>query len=169
MPIEFNCSQCDSHLRIADEHAGKKGRCPTCQSLFDIPSNQDFKVGSPFPTGSDAERTQEYYQPASKPDFPNENNPYATPTSTGHAGMRGRKAPHRGTQIFVFSILGLFCCFPFGIIAWVMANEDLAKMRRGTMDASGKSFTQAGRVIGIVTVALNGISIIYNLLTFVFA
>ncbi len=57
-------------------------------------------------------------------------------------------------MILVFGILGIVLCFIFGIVAWVMANGDLAAMREGTMDASGEGLTQAGKICGIVSVVL---------------
>ncbi len=57
-------------------------------------------------------------------------------------------------MILVFGILGIVICVIFGIVAWVMGNGDLAAMRDGTMDASGEGLTQAGRICGIVSVAL---------------
>lgn len=62
--------------------------------------------------------------------------------------------PHRGPTILVLGILGITVCFPLGIIAWVMANTDLAQMRCGLMDPSGRGLTQAGQVLGIVSVAI---------------
>jgi hypothetical protein len=62
--------------------------------------------------------------------------------------------PHRGTLILVFGILGLVCCFIFGIIAWVMGNGDLREMDMGRMDPSGRGLTQAGKICGIISVAL---------------
>lgn len=37
MPIEFRCPQCGKLLRTPDASAGKKGKCPHCQSVNDIP------------------------------------------------------------------------------------------------------------------------------------
>jgi hypothetical protein len=164
MPIEFNCDQCGTLLRIADEHAGKKGRCPTCQSLFDIPGGVPKGSDSEFDDFHIDERTQDYTKPAPKPDYTIDDNPYATPRPTGFTGIRPVRysQPHRGTQILVFAILGMVCCFPFGIIAWVMANEDLRKMRSGVMDPSGLGITQAGRVIGIISLVLIGISVVID-------
>ena len=62
--------------------------------------------------------------------------------------------PHRGALILVLGILGLvFCafCAPF---AWFLGNEDLAKMRAGTMDPEGEGLTQAGRIMGIIGTVL---------------
>jgi hypothetical protein len=58
--------------------------------------------------------------------------------------------PHRGGTILALGILGWVVCFPLGIAAWVMGNEDLAKMDRGQMDRSGEGLTRAGRILGIV-------------------
>ncbi len=37
MSIELNCTQCGTLLRLADEHAGKRARCPDCQYIFTVP------------------------------------------------------------------------------------------------------------------------------------
>ena len=59
-------------------------------------------------------------------------------------------APHRGAMILTFGILGIACCFPFGIAAWIMGNTDLAQIEAGMMDPSGKGTTNAGRICGII-------------------
>jgi len=35
--IEFECSQCKKPVKVPDQHAGKKGRCPYCKANVDIP------------------------------------------------------------------------------------------------------------------------------------
>jgi hypothetical protein len=62
--------------------------------------------------------------------------------------------PHRATLILILGILGLVLCMPLGIAAWVMGNADLAAMNRGEVDPTGRGMTEAGRVVGIVSVAL---------------
>ena len=62
--------------------------------------------------------------------------------------------PHRGATVLVLGILGIVVCFILGIIAWIMGNTDLSAMRAGTMDPSGEGLTQAGRICGIISVAL---------------
>jgi hypothetical protein len=37
MPIEFNCQTCQRLVRTPDNTAGKKGKCPYCGSMMDIP------------------------------------------------------------------------------------------------------------------------------------
>lgn len=62
--------------------------------------------------------------------------------------------PHRGVVILVFGILGLVVCQPFGIAAWVMGNTDLHEMSLGWMDPSGRDFTNAGRICGMVATGI---------------
>jgi hypothetical protein len=62
----------------------------------------------------------------------------------------GRVAPHRGTMILIFGVLGLAMCGAFGIVAWVMGKRDLAEIAAGRMDPSGKDQTQIGYILGIV-------------------
>lgn len=37
MAIEFDCPACEATIRVKDEAAGKKGRCPKCKALLLIP------------------------------------------------------------------------------------------------------------------------------------
>lgn len=62
--------------------------------------------------------------------------------------------PHRGVIILVFGILSFVVCPFFGIAAWVMGNEDLRQMSAGRMDPTGRDMTNAGRICGIVSVAI---------------
>lgn len=72
--------------------------------------------------------------------------------------------PHRGVLILVFGILSIVCCFIFGIVAWVMANNDLREMTAGRMDPNGRGLTNAGRICGIVGIVLQILGIVLQLL-----
>ena len=56
MSIQFYCTHCSSELRVADENAGKSARCPSCQSIIQVPDaaglqNRDVAPplsGNPF-------------------------------------------------------------------------------------------------------------------------
>jgi len=72
----------------------------------------------------------------------------------------GYLQPHRGTLILVFSILSWFICIIFGIVAWVLANNDLAEMQAGRMDPSGEGLTKAGKIISIVHICFAGFVIV---------
>ena len=68
--------------------------------------------------------------------------------------------PHHGTLILVFGILGLVICAPLGIAAWVMGSGDLKQMDSGAMDPSGRSMTNAGRILGMIATILLGIGVL---------
>ena len=67
--------------------------------------------------------------------------------------------PHRGVMILVFGILGLVICVIFGIVAWVMGGGDLRAMAEGRMDPTGEGLTKAGRICGMISVALTVVGI----------
>lgn len=70
-------------------------------------------------------------------------------------------SPHRGVLILVLGILSIFCCLICGIIAWIMGNNDLRQMTAGTMDPSGRGLTNAGKICGIVGIAVQIVGIIF--------
>jgi hypothetical protein len=74
--------------------------------------------------------------------------------------------PHRGTLILVLGILGLVICGPLGIAAWVMGSGDLKEMNAGTMDPSGRSLTNAGKICGIIASILTIIGVVIFILVF---
>ena len=71
---------------------------------------------------------------------------------------------HRGVLILVLGILSIVCCFICGIITWVLANGDLKEMAAGRMDPSGRGLTQAGKICGIVGIALQIVVLVLQLL-----
>jgi len=71
---------------------------------------------------------------------------------------------HRGVLVLVLGILSIVCCFICGIIAWVMANGDLKEMTAGRMDPSGRGLTQAGKICGIVGIAIQIVVLVLQLL-----
>jgi hypothetical protein len=75
--------------------------------------------------------------------------------------------PHRGVLILVFGILGLVVGQFFGIAAWVMGNNDLQEMNYGQMDPSGRDFTKAGRICGMIATGLLVLQVV--VMTVVFA
>lgn len=62
---------------------------------------------------------------------------------------------HRGPLILVLGILSLVLCgIVTAIPAWVMGHNDLKAMAAGTMDPSGRSLTNAGRICGMISTIL---------------
>ena len=45
MAIELLCQKCSAKLRVPDEHAGKKARCPSCGAVTDVPSAERLGLG----------------------------------------------------------------------------------------------------------------------------
>lgn len=67
--------------------------------------------------------------------------------------------PHRGGMILTFGIVGLVFCWTFialvfSALAWVFAVQDLRAMDDGRTDDSGRGSTNAGKILGIVSLAL---------------
>jgi hypothetical protein len=76
--------------------------------------------------------------------------------------------PHRGTLILVFGILGLVSCQIFGLVAWIMGNNDLREMDAGLMDPEGRSNTSAGRICGMIATIMMAVILIFILIAFLF-
>jgi DNA-directed RNA polymerase subunit M/transcription elongation factor TFIIS len=46
MSIEFYCTNCSKQLRVADDKAGKKCKCPSCQTTLAIPTSGEPTITS---------------------------------------------------------------------------------------------------------------------------
>lgn len=60
----------------------------------------------------------------------------------------------QATTILVLGILGIICCVPFGIAAWVMGNRELEAIDAGRRNPENRGSANAGKILGIVSVAL---------------
>jgi predicted Zn finger-like uncharacterized protein len=85
MPLEFKCPACQAALRVKDEHAGKKMKCPKCAKVIAIPEKQAEEVfedvevvdeeaaesaGDPFDFDSDAPAPKKGAVKSKEPDRP---------------------------------------------------------------------------------------------------
>ena len=54
MAIETPCSGCGQKLAVAEEHAGKQARCPSCGEIYTVPHAQlpDAPAGMAAATGA---------------------------------------------------------------------------------------------------------------------
>ena len=95
---------------------------------------------------------------------PSSSAPPSSPSSSPAAATH--LEPHRGALILTFGILSIVCCFPFGIAAWIMGNNDLQQIEAGMMDSSGKGITSAGKICGIVGTILGIFCTGFQLLSF---
>lgn len=59
MPINITCSQCQKELKLRDEFAGKKIRCPSCSTVLTVTTASSAPVASaPAPTATPAPATK---------------------------------------------------------------------------------------------------------------
>lgn len=73
----------------------------------------------------------------------------------------------RGTLILIMGIFS-FIFGPFlGIPAWVMGSSDLNKIRNGIIEASEKTKTKIGMILGIITTLLVPFIVIFSIATVV--
>lgn len=61
---------------------------------------------------------------------------------------------NRSDLILVLGALSLFLCGPLGILAWIMAQADLRKIRQGRISAAKIRTIKVGRVLAITGTAL---------------
>jgi LSD1 subclass zinc finger protein len=54
MPIQFHCSGCQYLLQVPDDAAGKKARCPRCQSVADVPWTSQPEASAATPPSAGA-------------------------------------------------------------------------------------------------------------------
>jgi len=57
MPIEIKCSSCEKRLRVPDNAAGKRVRCPQCKSVISVPGPD----GSSAKSGSAVDAQAKYH------------------------------------------------------------------------------------------------------------
>jgi hypothetical protein len=81
----------------------------------------------------------------------------------GYGGRYSGLAPHRGSTVQTLGVLCLcFCwttvpCLVLGIIALVMASNDLSQMETGQMDPSGRSATKSGQLCAIIGLVVSAV------------
>ena len=168
MPIEFPCAGCGKTLRVQDEHAGGSAKCPECDAITVIPDasvaggesrgDEGFHISNGDNPFTDAEDSVQ-----------RDRNPFEAPKADIDPrmgdGMSGAiLQQHRGFMILVLGIMSIICCNLLGIAAWLMANEDLARMDRGQMDSSGRGLTQAGKICGIIALGFFALGIVLQIL-----
>jgi hypothetical protein len=70
----------------------------------------------------------------------------------------------QASTALVISILGLVCCQVLGIVAWVMANNELEGIKAGKRNPANEGTANAARIIGIVSTVLLAVGVVVLLL-----
>jgi hypothetical protein len=143
MSVQTTCPSCHKPVSIPEECFGSRVQCPICNSIFTA------KIDPVPPVRPVDEPATDEPRPVRQPRYGRD---YGTASDPDRPSV-GRAQPHRGGVVLTLGILSLVVsCFPLGIVAWVMGNNDLEAMRRGRMDPSGEGLTVAGKVCGIISV-----------------
>lgn len=69
----------------------------------------------------------------------------------------------QATTILVLGILGLICCAPLAVAAWIMGNKEMAAIDAGMRNPQNRGTANAGRIIGIIGTALLGVYIVLGI------
>lgn len=144
MVFTIECPQCQRKLNVPETMLGLRVRCPSCAVEFEARASSEATPGvvsPPVPSSAPPSEPLDY-----DPDF-------GVPPE--------RRKPHRGAAILTLGILGLSfsCCSPVGWVlggaALSMASADLYEIEMGRMNREGQGMTQAGKVCGIVAIAVS--------------
>jgi len=146
-------------LRVPDEHAGKRAKCPKCQAINLIQARPprssqtgfEARGGIQPPLASPGAGAKEsYFNQDSAAASKAMSNPY---TASNVGAMGGYAQAHRGAMILTLGILALVCNVMLvpGIMAWILGRADLKAMGAGRMDPEGRG---TGMVLGIIGTVL---------------
>jgi hypothetical protein len=163
--IPLYCTSCGKELCVRDELLGNLVRCPICDAVFTArlgmeppPTPYSLAIEPPPIRSGDPRPEVQAYYPETKPI----SGPW--PRRRSRSSRSDGMAANRGALILALGIAGLVgsgCVLPgwiLGNFATRMGTEDINRMDRGQMDASGRSMTTAGRICGIIAVVLSTLS-----------
>ena len=171
MAIEFKCQNCQKTLRVADEFAGKKARCPNCQTILLVEGDTEtVEPTSVQPPVASTPQPPAYGQTGTPSLSPfATGNPYSRPAQASQylnpTRRSSRGKPHRGGLVLGLGIGAMACyiCLIPGILALTFGLQDLKAMKEGRMDNEGHGLTLAGTIIGGIMTALAVLSLLFNL------
>lgn len=157
MKIEVSCSECQSVLRVSEEHRGKQLRCPVCEHLNPIPiSGSSNSTATP----SDAHATSPY------DDSADANFDYSEPVFDPQ-NIQGGQATNQSSDLSTSIVLGILgivlnmscggCLFP--ILFFVNAYGLMLGYK------STSSARQTAIILNVIAMTISGFWILVMLLS----
>ncbi len=156
--MKIPCSNCNQRLEIPEELAGQTIECPACNASLTVPALEPTQPPTPKIR-------------LSKPEADSAANEVRTGALQKEVASlkikltdarSDKTLPHRGGMILTFGILGVACCVPFGIAAWVMGHNDMQLINDGAMDPAGAGTTKAGMICGMVACVIAAVLFVYR-------
>jgi hypothetical protein len=158
------CPNCQRKLQITADFYGQLVQCPDCQHQFEARPNSSGVQSTPPSQATSQPKYEKDDEPRRRDDDDFED---VRISRGGNVHLQA----HRGAVVLVLGILSI-CCIgsPItGIVAWILGHIDLKAMDAGTMDPAGRSQTQTGKVLGMISTILTVLLILGYCLIAVFA
>jgi len=95
--------------------------------------------------------------------------PPPAPGGYGAGGYGGGGDHPQGTTILILGILGLVCCGPLGIAAWVMGNKAIGEIDANPGAYTNRGTVNAGRICGMIASILMVVGIVVYGIIFIVA
>jgi hypothetical protein len=70
----------------------------------------------------------------------------------------------QATTALVLGILGIVCCAPLAIVAWIMGNNELEGIKAGRRNPANEGTANAARILGIIGTVLLAIGVVVGIL-----
>jgi hypothetical protein len=70
----------------------------------------------------------------------------------------------RADLVFILGILSLLCCWPLGLVTWLMGRSDLKQIHAGKLSTEGMGTLRAGMIMGIIGLVLFIVSLLSSVL-----
>ena len=62
----------------------------------------------------------------------------------------------QATTVLILGIISIVCsCFPLGIVAWIMGNNEIKAIDEGRRPPENRGTANAGRICGIIGLAIS--------------
>jgi hypothetical protein len=153
MAETIRCPRCARRLRAPELLPGDPVQCPGCGAIFAAPAPGAVPVAA----GDGPAELED--GPVSVPGSPEAPFDLDDEPPAGVDRRRGRKrpAPHHARLIVTLGVIGLLtgAGLIVGPLAVLMARRDLAEMRAGRMDPSGRRATRFGLVCAAFALVLD--------------